>query len=105
MQMYAKVANDDKLSKKVDCFAHSQLSYILGSTGKSFVVGYGQNSPQQPHHRCVGISGFIIFVKYSQLCIFLCPRGGQPAPHQSLQIAGVMVVSWCMPHHQALDHA
>nr|CAB3262581.1 uncharacterized protein LOC100180615 [Phallusia mammillata] len=31
--------------------AHSQLSYILGDGGRSFVVGFGENSPQHPHHR------------------------------------------------------
>lgn len=29
----------------------NQISYMLGSTGKSFVVGFGENYPKQPHHR------------------------------------------------------
>lgn len=32
-------------------FAESQINYALGSTGRSYVVGYGENPPQQPHHR------------------------------------------------------
>lgn len=32
-------------------FARSQINYILGDTGRSFVVGYGVNPPQRPHHR------------------------------------------------------
>jgi hypothetical protein len=32
-------------------FEKSQIDYALGSTGRSFVVGYGENSPQHPHHR------------------------------------------------------
>ena len=32
-------------------FAKSQIDYALGSTGRSFVVGYGENSPKNPHHR------------------------------------------------------
>lgn len=32
-------------------FAKSQMGYILGDTGRSFVVGYGVNPPQRPHHR------------------------------------------------------
>lgn len=32
-------------------FAKSQIGYMLGDTGRSFVVGYGQNPPQRPHHR------------------------------------------------------
>lgn len=52
MKAYANGAGDEALEKKVDCFAHSQLNYILGGvTGHSFVVGYGPNPPQQPHHR------------------------------------------------------
>jgi len=31
-------------------FARQQIDYILGSTGRSFVVGYGVNPPQRPHH-------------------------------------------------------
>ncbi|KAG7153472.1 Endoglucanase A-like 3 [Homarus americanus] len=31
-------------------FGQEQIHYILGSTGRSFVVGYGVNSPQRPHH-------------------------------------------------------
>lgn len=32
-------------------FAKSQIDYALGSTGRSFVVGFGENPPQRPHHR------------------------------------------------------
>ena len=32
-------------------FAESQCDYALGSSGRSFVVGFGDNSPQHPHHR------------------------------------------------------
>lgn len=31
-------------------FAKSQIDYILGSTGRSYVVGYGKNYPLRPHH-------------------------------------------------------
>ncbi|XP_037040724.1 endoglucanase E-4-like [Bradysia coprophila] len=31
-------------------FAKSQIDYILGDAGRSFVVGYGVNPPQRPHH-------------------------------------------------------
>ncbi|KMQ95413.1 endoglucanase 2-like protein [Lasius niger] len=31
-------------------FAEEQIAYILGSTGRSYVVGYGKNSPKQPLH-------------------------------------------------------
>lgn len=32
-------------------FCESQINYALGSTGRSFVVGFGENAPQHPHHR------------------------------------------------------
>lgn len=32
-------------------FLESQVNYALGSTGRSFVVGYGVNPPKNPHHR------------------------------------------------------
>ncbi len=32
-------------------FAKSQVDYALGSTGRSYVVGYGVNPPTRPHHR------------------------------------------------------
>lgn len=32
-------------------FAKSQVDYALGSTGRSYVVGYGQDYPEHPHHR------------------------------------------------------
>lgn len=32
-------------------FAKQQIDYALGSTGRSFVVGFGVNPPKRPHHR------------------------------------------------------
>lgn len=32
-------------------FAKSQIDYALGSTGRSFVCGFGVNPPKRPHHR------------------------------------------------------
>lgn len=32
-------------------WAESQINYILGDVGHSFVVGYGVDPPQRPHHR------------------------------------------------------
>ncbi|XP_025831030.1 endoglucanase 13 [Agrilus planipennis] len=31
-------------------FAREQIDYVLGSAGRSFVVGYGKNYPRKPHH-------------------------------------------------------
>lgn len=40
----------DKVSVYWD-FAVSQANYALGSSGKSYVVGFGENPPSHPHHR------------------------------------------------------
>lgn len=40
----------DKVSVYWD-FAVSQADYALGSSGRSFVCGFGENSPEHPHHR------------------------------------------------------
>ncbi len=32
-------------------FYESQINYALGSSGRSYVVGYGVNPPEHPHHR------------------------------------------------------
>ncbi len=52
----ASVWADSKLCTqgKVDvyrAFARSQVDYALGSTGKSFVVGFESSYPLHPHHR------------------------------------------------------
>lgn len=31
-------------------FAKEQIDYMLGDSGRSYVVGWGKNSPTQPHH-------------------------------------------------------
>ncbi len=40
----------DKVSVYWD-FAVSQANYALGSSGRSYVVGFGENPPVHPHHR------------------------------------------------------
>ena len=40
----------DKSSTYWD-FAVSQADYALGSSGRSYVVGFGENPPEHPHHR------------------------------------------------------
>jgi len=32
-------------------FAESMANYALGDTGRSFLIGFGENYPQNPHHR------------------------------------------------------
>merc|ERR1711923_513186 len=41
---------DDK-AEACTTLAEEQMAYIMGSSGRSFVVGYGEDPPQRPHHR------------------------------------------------------
>lgn len=36
---------------KYFAFAESQANYILGDTGFSYLIGFGENYPEHPHHR------------------------------------------------------
>ncbi len=50
--VYANSGKCDAARQKTyTAFAESQCDYALGSTGRSFVVGFGENSPLHPHHR------------------------------------------------------
>ena len=50
--IYAKWDKADKTrAEKCWNFAKQQADYALGSTGRSFLIGYGENYPQNPHHR------------------------------------------------------
>ena len=39
-------------------FAKAQVDYALGSTGRSYVVGFGEDWPQHPHHRTAHASWY-----------------------------------------------
>ena len=32
-------------------FGYRQMEYLIGSTGQSYVIGYGPNQPTQPYHK------------------------------------------------------
>ena len=32
-------------------YAKSQIHFLLGGAGRSYVVGFGRNPPKNPHHR------------------------------------------------------
>jgi len=43
--------------------AISQANYLLGDSGRSFVVGFGNNPPTRPHHRgasCPAVPGRVL---------------------------------------------
>lgn len=49
--VYADSISDATLKERYSTFAKKQVDYALGSTGRSFVVGFGTNPPEHPHHR------------------------------------------------------
>jgi hypothetical protein len=51
MLAHGKMSRNATAWRESVCWARRQMGYILGDTGRSFVVGYGRNWPQQPHHR------------------------------------------------------
>lgn len=50
MLQHAKHTPDATLRAREIDFARRQLDYILGSSGRSFLVGWFDNYPQFPHH-------------------------------------------------------
>lgn len=57
--VYAQSSACDAARRKAYVsFAESQCDYALGSTGRSFVVGFGENPPEHPHHRTAQGSWF-----------------------------------------------
>lgn len=42
--------SSDKAQKYIE-FCERQVNYALGSSGRSYVVGFGENPPEHPHHR------------------------------------------------------
>lgn len=51
--VYGDLTTDSALKTKYYTFAESQINYALGNNPRngSYIVGYGNNSPQHPHHR------------------------------------------------------
>jgi len=52
-------------------FARKQIHYMLGDSGRSFVVGFGNNPPKKPHHRSSS-----------------CPDKPAPCNHNNLNAPG-----------------
>merc|ERR1712012_606527 len=47
----AQLAEMGYQNTKCDKFVHDQIGYLLGDTGRSYMVGFGENPPLRPHHR------------------------------------------------------
>ena len=43
--------NNNNSTSKAVAFAQSQVNYALGSSGRSFVIGFGKSPPAHAHHR------------------------------------------------------
>ncbi|CAL5226752.1 g9605 [Coccomyxa viridis] len=44
-------STDPTMSHRYSCWARSQMKYILGDSGRSYVVGFGNDPPTHAHHR------------------------------------------------------
>ncbi len=51
MRFYLQIVKLGHYTSECDTFIESQMNYALGDTGRSFVVGFGNNPPSKPHHR------------------------------------------------------
>jgi endoglucanase len=51
--VYADAINDTTLKNRYQKFAEAQVDYALGSNPRhsSYVIGFGVNAPEHPHHR------------------------------------------------------
>lgn len=56
--LYSKASPLDPKAKIYACWARKQVRYVLGSTGRSYMVGYGNTPPLQVHHRAASCPGF-----------------------------------------------
>ncbi|CAG2180943.1 unnamed protein product, partial [Oppiella nova] len=72
IQKAAKVGVNPEAYKK---FSESQIGYILGDTGRSFVVGVGVNPPTRPHHRSSSCPNEPVLCDYSAM------QNPGPNPH------------------------
>jgi hypothetical protein len=49
--VYADSISDTTIKERYQTFAKKQVDYALGSTGRSYVCGFGTKPPVHPHHR------------------------------------------------------
>ena len=49
--MFIQAANAGIKTDVYTAYADQQIGYMLGDSGRSFVVGFGSNYPLQPHHK------------------------------------------------------
>lgn len=68
---YAEVA-----ARRHRCWARSQMRYVLGSPGRSFMVGFGPGSPTRVHHKAASCSS-----DYSKQCDWTILNGMGPNPN------------------------
>ena len=57
-------------------FAKQQINYALGDSGRSYVLGFGNNPPQESHHRAASVGIFIMmFPIYLNKIMQIVPPG------------------------------
>ena len=57
MLRYIHMQGDEAFAAKLFTYATSQINYMLGDGGQSYVIGFGKDSPTTPFHKwCVAQS-------------------------------------------------
>lgn len=51
MQCGALRQGDETYAATLFTYATQQINYMLGDSGRSFVVGFGKNPPSTPFHK------------------------------------------------------
>ena len=51
LAIMARDVYEEDMRQQLECFAVSQVFYLLGDAGHSMMVGFGNNPPKKPHHR------------------------------------------------------
>ncbi len=46
-----RAGSDPVQAAKYECWARSQIRYMIGDSGRSYVVGFGNTPPGSEHHR------------------------------------------------------
>jgi hypothetical protein len=70
-----------KQDSRYSDFAHNQIDYILGDNPRnaSYMIGFGENYPQQPHHRAA--SGNAPYGQSAEHILFGALVGGPGSPN------------------------
>lgn len=50
-KVFGMVQGDEAYAAKLFTYATTQINYMLGDAGRSYVVGFGKDPPSTPFHK------------------------------------------------------